>query len=372
MTTLPKPRLGANFFMVALLMWTAHAVGQPSLPPQVQADMLKRSIVAAFAQADNAKVLAEMDKYHTLAKKGVPIPGPLLFIESKVASASGQNIRAEGALRKYFEVVDANDPRYQEALELYPRLQALKEKEFRINEANRLQALQSRLTPMLEEMKAQMLLIPSGSFRMGCSRGDSECWDRERPSRDINVGTFRIGKYEVTMEQYDLFAEATKRTKPADQGWGRGSRPVINVSWEDAQTYAQWISEQTELSFRLPNETEWEYAARAGSGTKFSWGSRFKRGEANCDEDCGDAFRNTAPVGSFSQNSFGLFDMHGNVREWVQDRYPDDSTPSLAQGRVTRGGSWRENPIFVRISYLGWANPTRPKDDLGFRVVQDI
>ena len=305
-----------------------HGFAQSALPVPVQVDMLKRSIVKAYADGNTTQVLADMERYHALAdkEKGVAIPGPLLFIEAKVASSSNLNIRAESALRKYFEVVDANDPRYNEALELYPGVQALVEAEVAENkrleavaeqrrQEERRKAVQPRLGPMLEEVRSQMVVIPAGKFRMGCSRGDRDCYSDEKPERDVNVGSFRMGKYEVTFVQYDVFADATGRKPPSDSGWGRANRPVINVNRADAQAYVQWLSEQTGLRFRLPSEAEWEYAARAGSKTKYSWGSSIGSGKANCYSECSDAFEKTAPVGSFEASAFGLFDMHGNVWE---------------------------------------------------------
>ena len=394
MTTLRSITLHvANYLIALLLVCASQAAAQPALPPQVQADMLKRSIVAAFAQADNAKVLAEMDKYHALAKEGVPIPGPLLFIESKVASASGQNIRAEAALRKYFEVVDANDPRYQEALDLYPKVQALVEVEAaekKRQEAlvaqrkaqERLEAVKPRLAAMLEGVKSQMVVIPAGKFQMGCSKGDRDCASDESPAHNVSIASFKLGKHEVTFEQYDIFAAATGREEPSDSGWGRGTRPVINVNWEDAQAYVKWFSEQSGQRFRLPTEAEWEYAARAGSKTRYSWGASIGRGKANCDSDCGDSFGNTSPVGSFPVNTFGLFDMHGNVWEWVQDNWHDDYTGAPTDGsvwpggdpsrRVLRGGSWGGDAGFLRASDRNYGGATYRGSYGGFRVAQDL
>ena len=124
---------------------------------------------------------------------------------------------------------------------------------------------------------------------------------------------FALSVHEVTFEDYDRF---TYPNKVDEEGWGRGSRPALNVSWDDAQEYVAWLSVQTGAEYRLPSEAEWEYAARAGTTTKHSWGNEIGMNRANCN-DCGSQWdgSQTAPVGSFRANGFGLYDMHGNVHE---------------------------------------------------------
>ena len=127
----------------------------------------------------------------------------------------------------------------------------------------------------------------------------------------------------MTFADYDRFADAdSSRTRPNDRGWGRGSQPVINVSQEDAKAYAVWLSAQTGKTYRLPSESEWEYAARAGTYTRYSWGDEINCGQACYGRrfgggECSYSQDRTVPVGSFADNAFGLFDMHGNVWEWA-------------------------------------------------------
>ena len=153
----------------------------------------------------------------------------------------------------------------------------------------------------------EMVWIPAGSFRMGDIQGGGD--SDEKPVHRVSVGKFAMGKFEVTFAEYDKFAQATGRKKPNDRGWGRGNRPVINVSWNDATAYAKWLSNQTGKTYRLPTEAEWEYAARAGTETKYWWGNDLGKNRAACD-GCGSQWDNkqTAPVGSFSANKFGLYD----------------------------------------------------------------
>ena len=164
-----------------------------------------------------------------------------------------------------------------------------------------------------------MVVLPTGRFRMGSPSGETGRFPWEGPVRTVNISKrIAMGRYEVTFADYDRFVSATGRESLDDEGWGRGRRPVINVSKKDAQAYAVWLSAQTGKTYRLPSESEWEYAARAGTRTRYSWGDETGVNRASCD-GCGSEWddEQTAPVGSFAANGFGLFDMHGNVREWV-------------------------------------------------------
>ncbi len=184
----------------------------------------------------------------------------------------------------------------------------------------------------------EMVVIPAGRFLMGCVSG-RDCYIDEGPVHEVTVASFALSKYEVTFEEYDRFTEATGGARADDRGWGRDRRPVVNVSWEDAQAYVAWLSLETGEPYRLPSEAEWEYAARAGTETAYSWGNEIGDNRANC-FNCGSRWDNgqTAPVGSFGANAWGLHDMHGNVFEWVEDcshlRYvgaPSDGTAGTAR-----------------------------------------
>ena len=166
--------------------------------------------------------------------------------------------------------------------------------------------------------------------------------------------------------------------KVDDEGWGRGPRPVINVSWSDATEYVAWLSSQTGAESAC--EAEWEYAARAGSATKYTWGNEIGSNRANCGgDDC--ISGHSAPVGSFAPNAFGLHDMHGNVFEWVQDCLnasyagaPVDGSAWLSGDcsvRVLRGGSWLSNPRFLRAARLRNSAGYR-SIFIGFRVAHPL
>ena len=220
-----------------------------------------------------------------------------------------------------------------------------------------------------------MVVIPAGRFMMGCVSGQG-CSDREKPVHEVVIAQpFAMSKYEITFEDYDRFIHPNKVGKVDDEGWGRGNRPVINVSWFDADEYADWLSAQTGKRYRLPSEAEWEYAARAGSTTKYSWGNDIGHNRANCDNKyCGDQWKYTAPVGSFSANAWGLHDMHGNVLEWVQDRWNDSYAGDSGDyiWRVVRGGSWFYDPWGLRAAYRFGSKIHSVRKSQGFRLVQDL
>lgn len=209
----------------------------------------------------------------------------------------------------------------------------------------------------------------------------------EKPVHQVVISkSFAMSKYEVMFAEYDVFARATNRSLPNDEGWGRDNRPVINVSWEDAKAYANWLSIETGRRYRLPSEAEWEYAARAGTTTKFAWGNRIGKNKANC-FGCGSQWDNkkTAPVGSFQANQFGLYDMHGNVYEWVEDCRHDSYRGAPTDGsawtggscgfRVQRGGSWFQHsglPEYLRAASRSFGTPATRFNFAGFRIAQDF
>ncbi len=232
----------------------------------------------------------------------------------------------------------------------------------------------------------EMVVVPAGSFRMGSPASEEGRQYDEGPVRLVTMASpFAVGKYEVTFSEWESCVEdgGCGRMNPDDAGWGRGTRPIINVSWWDAKKYARWLSSKTGERYRLLSESEWEFAARAGSQTRYAWGDEIGHNRANC-SGCGSNWdgASTAPVGSFAPNAFGLHDMHGNVWEWVEDCYFDSYAGAAADGaprwqdnyyyRSVRGGSAKQGPKNVRsaVRYRGtteeWA------EVLGFRVAKTL
>ncbi len=233
----------------------------------------------------------------------------------------------------------------------------------------------------------EMIPLPAGCFMMGSPPDEPERDDDEGPPHRVCVAAFAIGRTEVTFAQYDRFAAATGRKQPNDAGWGRGERPVINVSWDDAVAYTEWLSAQTGQPYRLPSEAEWEYAARAGTTGPFWTGDCIHTDQANYDGNsdyagCGartGAYRGrTVPAGSLPPNPWGLHEVAGNVWEWVLDRYhpnyqgaPTDGSAWLAGGspRALRGGSLEDGAGNLRASNRYGDEPGDRFRGIGFRCV---
>ena len=224
-----------------------------------------------------------------------------------------------------------------------------------------------------------MVKLPEGTFKMGSK--NTLPHHNERPQHEISLESFSIGKYEVTFEEYDHFSRMTNRPLPNDNGFGRKKRPVINVNWHEAVEYTKWLSKQTAHKYRLPSEREWEYAAGAGAETVFWWGFHIGENNANC-ASCGSEWigQQTAPVGSFPANPFGISDTIGNVMEWTLNCYHGSykgapSTGNIWEGgnctwRTVRSSSYRSNKDNIRTTIRKQFRPSIRMDTLGFRVMR--
>ncbi|MEP6670246.1 MAG: formylglycine-generating enzyme family protein [Chthoniobacter sp.] len=225
---------------------------------------------------------------------------------------------------------------------------------------------------MSHDLRApQLVAIPAGQFLMGESPGDKFANDTERPAHLVQLRPFALGRFAVTVGEYRAFAASHA---PYDDA----ALPVVNVSWNDARAYCAWLGG----SCRLPSETEWEFACRAGSTTPFAFGGEITPREANyyyseSGERVGRGRRTTC--GEFPANAFGLHDLHGNVCEWVEDVWhadyhgaPQDSSAWVAAGdparRVIRGGAWDYLPRLLRSAWRDGLGVDRRRDNVGFRV----
>ena len=214
----------------------------------------------------------------------------------------------------------------------------------------------------------QWVSIPAGTFVMGSPASEVNRRDDER-QHEVSLSAFKMSAHEVTFAQYDAFCEATKHKKAYDQGWGRGQRPVINVSWDDATAFAKW------MGCRLPTEAEWEYACRAGSTTPYNTGENLDMSQANYH------WYSTSTRMIFLPNAWGLYDMHGNVWEWCSDWHGDyPSSPQtnpvgpidgpFTTLRVIRGGSWNDKaPHYCRSAFRNKNRPGSVWFAIGFRLV---
>ena len=232
----------------------------------------------------------------------------------------------------------------------------------------------------------ELVVVPAGSFMMGAPVTEEGSSESERPVHPVQIpGPFAVGIYEVTFAEWDacLAAGGCGGVQLDDRAWGRDRRPAVGVRWEQAQSYVKWLSEKTGESYRLLSEAEWEYVARASSTTTYNWGDGIGCRQASFGRDtysgyqCG-AFWGTVPVGSFAANQFGLYDVHGNVWELVQDCWnenyegaPDDGSAwesGDCDYRVMRGGAWSNNAKYLRSATRIAYSPDFQYDYYGFRV----
>ena len=231
----------------------------------------------------------------------------------------------------------------------------------------------------------EMSIIPAGQYKMGSPHGDTD----EVPVHAVVIAApFAIGRHPVTFAEWDAcVADKGCTYKPDDAGQGRGQQPVVNVSWNDIQQYMAWLSKKTGHVYRLPPESKFEYAARAGSATDFPWGDKLDGHHMTCD-DCTDRnYAHPLRVGTgFPANAWGLTDMHYNVLEWMADCYhtsftaaPADGSPwtgkcagGLRKGHVSRGSSWYRPPGIGRVSNRGVTPDDVRVANLGFRPVRDV
>lgn len=230
----------------------------------------------------------------------------------------------------------------------------------------------------------ELVEIPAGDFERGSPAGEPGHQASEGPLTRVRIGgDFALGRYPVTFGEWDqCLREGACRHKPNDRGWGRGTGPVFYVSWKDTQEYLAWLSSKTGKLYRLPSEAEWEYAARAGARTAYPWGNDVGRGMANCKGCSEEPSDRTKPVGSFPPNGFNLFDMHGNVWQWVADCWnasyagaPADGSPWLTgecERAVVRGGAWGLGPEDIRSARREGDNKELRSGRRGFRVARDL
>jgi formylglycine-generating enzyme required for sulfatase activity len=225
-----------------------------------------------------------------------------------------------------------------------------------------------------------LVSLPGGTFEMGSSSGDPA----ERPAHKVSIGRpFAIGKYEVTIEQWNACVDASGCPRVDIEGNAAKSAPMRNLSWDDTQAYVKWLTKTTGKTYRLPAEAEWEYAARGGTTTNYWWGNEMRKGYADC-KDCGEPWRKDSPVnvGSFTPNSFGLFDMSGSVWEWVGDCWHSTYKSAPADGRVweeagcpvrvIRGGSWPDGAAYMQSSTRFKYSASVRQSQNGMRVARDM
>jgi formylglycine-generating enzyme required for sulfatase activity len=237
----------------------------------------------------------------------------------------------------------------------------------------------------------EMVVVPAGTFMMGSPTNEEGRENDEGPVHSVTIEKpFAVGRFAVTFDEWDACVSdgGCEGYKPKDQ-WGRGSQPVINVSWYDADNYVKWLSKKTGKTYRLLSEAEWEYAARAGTTTPFWWGSSISTRQGNYNGTItygggpkGEWIGETVAVDSFEPNMFGLYQVHGNIGEWVEDCYHDNYKGVPTNGsawvagackdRVVRGGSWGSVPGSLRSASRQKANRPSRAPTRGFRVARAL
>jgi formylglycine-generating enzyme required for sulfatase activity len=326
---------------------------------------------------------------------------PMLFVSrSAFATESRKGVSIEEMEKELYEEEDIleklNDPNIsdEEKERLFlldkrrkkrqAKIAKIRQKNKAKIELKRKQLMQLRTQYITDGIpEPEMVTIPGGQFDMGCLAGN-ECNSVELPAHGVQISSFEMSATEITFEQWDACVTLGGCDHyPNDKGRGRGKRPVVNITWKDAQQYISWLNKQSGKKYRLPSEAEWEYAARAGSNTLYSWGNLPGTNNANC-KGCGSKwdYKKTAPVGSFKKNGFGLYDMHGNVFEWVQDCWHRSYEGAPIDGsdwqedescnfRVRKGGSWNYATSAMRAANREAVATDGYRDkNLGFRVVR--
>jgi formylglycine-generating enzyme required for sulfatase activity len=222
--------------------------------------------------------------------------------------------------------------------------------------------------------------LPRGAYTMGSNSDDPS----ERPAHGVSLsGPFAIGKYEVTVEQWNACVDAGACQRVSTDPNRTANTPVRDVSWDDAQQYVAWLSKVSGKAYRLPTEAEWEYAERGGTSSRYWWGEQMRNGNANC-KGCGEPWRQDGPanVGSFAANAYGLYDMNGSVWEWVSDCWHNSYKGAPSDGRswdehdcrvrVIRGGSWRDGPSYMVSSTRFKYDASVRYSQNGFRVARSL
>ncbi len=237
-----------------------------------------------------------------------------------------------------------------------------------------------------------LVAAPAGWYLMGAPENEAGSYGNERPRHRVTIAApFAVGVHEVTFAQWEACVDGggCNGYRPDDEGWGRATLPVINVSWLDAQEYVRWLSRRTGQPYRLLSESEWEYAARGGTTGPFHFGETISPTQANYKGTrtygagrTGRYRQRPLAVGSFPANAFGLHDVHGNVWEWVQDCHHDGYAGAPANGsawetgqcdrRVARGGSWNLAPKYLRSAYRISESSGYRHNYVGFRVARTL
>ena len=389
------------------LLFACFAAGElatAQLPPAIQIDRYLVQAERELGSGDPAAAVVTLNRIMALlAEHGLDIPEVFWIRRAQASYDAGLHDLTIESIVRYLEITGQGGEHYVTALELYDAAELAKQQAAEraaalAAEAERLAAERAAAEAERAAMAAtalpaampEMVVIPAGTFRMGCVSG-RDCEDDEFLVHDVTIQeAFEVSVYEVTFAQWDacVAGGGCGGYRPYDEGWGRGNRPVINVSWADAQAFVSWLSRYTGEDYRLLSEAEWEYVSRAGTGTAYSWGDAIGRNRANCSqsasrrERCRDPWDYTAPVGSFAANAFGVHDFQGNVHEWVENCWNGSYAGAPSDGsawksgdcsrRVLRGGAWLSSSRGLRSASRSWSSTDYRRGSIGFRVARTL
>ncbi len=355
------------------------AANTDSLPVDVQADL---HLAKAKKYIEQKKYKRADREFQEILALDIQVPS-VFFYHYGVNKLKLKDYKnAEALLKEFILNCDRKSSEYTKAIELLADISVVTSV-----------SLPSNYTD--SETGMEFVLVKGGCFQMGSpSREDGLEYIGEDPVHEVCVDDFYLGKYEVTNEQYRKYRPVHNSGSFVDDGLNGRNQPVVNVSWQDADGYARWLSKKSGKKYSLPTEAQWEYAARGGTDTARFWGNSpddacsyanvadrtlyRKWGDLFEIHDCADGYVVTAPVGSFKPNGYGLYDMLGNVWEWCQDWYGEEyysssprqnpTGPALGKYRVNRGGGWNNDPRLVRAAYRDWDSPGGAYNGLGFRL----
>ena len=372
----------------ALATWPVAA----QLDPEIQADLHLVQAQEYIDEKNYAAAQEAMGKIFALQKKhDLTIPDEFHFKYAQVLDSAGLYEEAVSAVTHYLKVAGRGAAHYREALILLNTASQRWEEAEAAARAEREAVRPGRLFFDCPDCP-EMVVVEAGTYLMGSPPSERGSWDDERPQHRVTVSKpFAVSRYEVTFEEWDACVSGggCDGYAPDDEGWGRGRRPVINVSWEDAQRFVAWLRMVTGEPYRLLSEAEWEYVARAGTTTPFHMGSTISTSQANYNGNYtygsgreGVYREHTVEVGSFPSNAFGLYNVHGNVFEWVEDCSNDSYVGAPSNGsawtrgdcsyRSVRGGSWYGVPNLGRSASRGWLESGTRSMMLGFRVARTL
>jgi formylglycine-generating enzyme required for sulfatase activity len=355
------------------------------LSPEFEADRL---LIQAKESMDSGNYHNAVIAFEKIMRLTRNVPTSFHFHYGKALASIGKHTKAKKQIELYLEKDGRKGQFYQSALSIYTKIE---------------RAYADQQATLIKNAVRTMTPIPAGSFKRGQdSKNGLYNSLYSAPAHRSAVSAFLISQTEVTFAQWDTCVNAGGCShRPEDEGWGRGNRPVINVSHNDiTKQFIPWVNTLTGDAYRLPTEAEWEYAARAGTTTAFSTGNCINTRQANFDDnnndwysskygdlyDCNQRDRQnnknkTVPVKSYSANAFGLYDMHGNVKEWTQDCWHHTYDGAPSNGRAwtggdcskhgQRGGSWRWGAGSLHSAARFWSSASDRGANAGFRLAQD-